>query len=378
MKKDVQNILIIPDSFKGSLSAAKVAAIIAKELEKSEIPIAVKQLPLADGGEGSLAAIRQSNNFKEIKLTVFDPLMKKVDVVYLFDSEKDIAYIELAQASGFHLIVDTPDIMHSTTFGTGQQIRHAIEKGAQKIVLFIGGSATNDAGLGILDALGYSFFNRAGQKIRPLPVNLSKIETLSTSTSVLRNSNVEIIIAADVTNPFYGSDGAAFVYAPQKGASTEEIVLLDAGLKHIADLILQDYNIDLQDIEGAGAAGGVGGGLCALAEAKIVSGAELIFDLLNIEEKIKDADIIISGEGKIDQQSLNNKLLCSISKLVKKYNKQLWAICGYFDGDEKLKNCLALSKVFSLAKTKDEILNAISDVEKRLLLMVGDIVKNLL
>jgi glycerate kinase len=184
---------------------------------------------------------------------------------------------------------------------------------------------------------------------------LKKIFRIDGSESILKTNDVEILVASDVTNPFYGANGAAFVYAPQKGAKPSEVKQLDAGLRHFARLVFDRYNIDLQTIEGAGAAGGVGGGLFAFAEAKMASGAELIFNMLNVEDKIKAADIIISGEGKIDNQSMNNKLLCSISKLTQKHKKQLWAVCGYFDGDKKLKENLALTKVFRLAKTNEEI-----------------------
>ncbi len=373
-----QNILIIPDSFKGSLSAFEIAEIVSIKLKESNLPLAITSLPLADGGEGSLGAIQQSKNLLSTKLEISDPLYNKIEADYLFDKESNTAYIELAKASGLHFVKDLPDVMNSSTFGTGQLIRHAIEKGIKKIVLFIGGSATNDAGLGILEALGYCFYDDRNDILAPIPLNFESISRIDDSKSILKKNEVEIVIAADVSNPFYGPQGAAYVYAPQKGAKPADVKQLDAGLQHLADLIFGIYNIDLQKIKGAGAAGGVGGGLYALAKAKIVSGAELIFNLLNIEKKIREADIIISGEGKIDHQSLNNKLLYNISKLVQKHQKQLWAICGYFDGDDKLKNDLALTKVFSLAKTKDEIPSVISDVENRLSLMVGDIVKNLL
>jgi glycerate kinase len=349
MKKKL-NILIIPDSFKGSISASDIAKIICTKLEESNLLLSITSLPLADGGEGSLEALQQSKNFRSVKLSVSNPLFDKIEAEYLFDKKNNTAYIELAKASGLQLVKGNPDIMNSNTFGTGQLIGHAIENGGKKIFLFIGGSATNDAGIGIMEALGYRFYNNKGDVLKPIPLNLEKIFRIDGSESILKTNDVEILVASDVTNPFYGANGAAFVYAPQKGAKPSEVKQLDAGLRHFARLVFDRYNIDLQTIEGAGAAGGVGGGLFAFAEAKMASGAELIFNMLNVEDKIKAADIIISGEGKIDNQSMNNKLLCSISKLTQKHKKQLWAVCGYFDGDKKLKENLALTKVFALQK----------------------------
>ncbi len=377
MKKE-QNILIIPDSFKGSISAVEIAKIISTKLNKCNLSLSINALPLADGGEGSLEAIQHNKSFRLVKCVVLDPLFNKIETEYLFDTENNTAYIELAKASGLHLVKGKPDIMNSSTFGAGQLIRHAVENGIKKNVLFIGGSATNDAGLGILEALGYCFYNDKEDILKPIPLNLENIYRIDDTESILKTNDIELIIAADVNNSFYGPQGAAYVYAPQKGAEPVNVKQLDAGLRHFAKLVLKNYDIDLQSITGAGAAGGVGGGLYALTKAKMVSGADLIFQLLNIEEKIKEADIIISGEGKIDNQSLNNKLLYGISILAKKYKKQLWAICGYFDGDEKLKQVLALTNVFSLAKTKEEIPNAISNVEDKLSLISDDIVKSLL
>ena len=308
MKKDLK-ILIAPDSFKGSLSATKIANFLCSELINSSLYLKVEQLPLADGGEGSLEAIQQCLQLESIKLNAFNPLFKEIETEYLLDKRNSTAYIELAKTSGYHLIEDEPGIMKASTFGTGKLIKHAIENGAEKIILFIGGSATNDGGLGILEALGYTFFNSKGEKVKPLPINMVDIKKVDNSGSILNKKKIEIRIAADVTNPFYGPDGAAYVYAPQKGAKPMDVKLLDAGLQHLAKLIYDNSTIDIQNVAGAGAAGGVGGGLYAFAGAEIVSGAEFIFDLLNIEEKIKATDIIISGEGKIDKQSMNNKLL---------------------------------------------------------------------
>jgi len=359
-------ILIAPDSFKGSISASTITEIIANELLNSNLPIEISKISLADGGEGSLAAIVNVCEFRTVKLHVFSPSFGRVDAIYLLDNKNHTAYIELAEASGINKVNDDYGIMKGSTYGTGELIRHAVNNGARKIVLFVGGSATNDAGLGILEALGFRFFDSNGQKRAPLPFNMLNINAFDDNYSILKGKNIEIIVATDVDNPFYGKNGAAYVYAPQKGAKPEQVKLLDAGLQHIAEIIQNNYNIDIQKVKGAGAAGGVGGGLYSFAGAKIVSGSDLIFDLLNIEMKIREADLILSGEGKIDAQTLNNKLLHNISRLVQKHHKKLWAVCGFAEDEQKMKEALKLDKIFCLASDKEDIPNAILHANDRL------------
>lgn len=359
-------ILIALDSFKGSLNASNISNIIASELLKSNLAIEIAKIPLADGGEGSLAAIENVCGFQAIECQVHNPSFEQVNAMYLFDNKSNSAYIELASASGIHWITPDYRITKGSTFGTGELMRHAIEKGAQKIVLFAGGSATNDAGLGIMEALGFRFFDSNGQKITPLPRNMLNINAFDEDYSILQGKNIEIVVAVDVDNPFYGKQGAACVYAPQKGAKPEQVMLLDEGLHHMAKLIQNYYTVDIQQIKGSGAAGGVGGGLYAFGGAKIVSGSNLIFDLLNLEEKIKAADLIISGEGKVDAQTLNNKLLFNISKLASKHKKKLWVVCGFVEDEQKMKNILNFEKIFCLARDKNDIPESILHAEERL------------
>jgi glycerate 2-kinase len=359
-------ILIAPDSFKGSFSATKIADILFKNLSFSDLPLILIQLPLADGGEGSLEAIMHSKKFQVVKMKVLNPLLKEIDAIYLVDKHNNTAYIESAKASGLGLINGKNDIMHAITYGTGQMIRHAIENGNLKIILFLGGSATCDAGLGIADALGIKFYNLKRQKIVPSPEKMYEISDFDSTASILKGKNIEILIAVDVNNPFFGENGASYVYSPQKGANQEQVKLLDDGLQNLAQIIKNKTAIDLQNVPGSGAAGGTAGGLQAFLGAKIIKGTEFIFNLIGLEEKIKQADLVISGEGKIDSQSMNNKLLYGISRLTAKYNKKLWGICGYFDGDNKLKKNLYLDRIFKLAGSREDIDDSILNVEKKL------------
>lgn len=359
------NILIAPDSFKGSLSANQIIDIFNNKFDGLNAGHNIITSPLADGGEGSLDVILSCLDFPKIKLKVLDPLLNEIEAFYLFDKKTNTAYIEMAKASGLALI-DKPDVKNASSTGTGQLIKHALLNGAQKIVLFVGGSATNDAAMGIATALGLWFTDKQGAKLKPMGKNLLDVQYIDDKKSLIKKYPAEIIIAADVNNPFYGKNGAAFVYAPQKGASGKEAAFLDKGLQNMANIFKNNFQTDVQNIKGSGAAGGIAGGMMAMFNAQMVSGADLIFKLNNIEQKIKQADLLISGEGKIDSQTLNDKLIFKLSQLAALQNKKIWAVCGYFDGGPELKKLLGIEKIFSLAKSKNEINEAIENAETKL------------
>lgn len=371
-------ILISPDSFKGSASAAKIADLIEKLIISSGLKdIETEKLPLADGGEGSLDSISQTTDFEKVYVMVFNPLMKEIEAYYLIDRIKNTAYVELAMASGLMVSSGPNNIMVASTYGTGQLIKHAITEGANNIVLFLGGSGTCDAGLGICEALSVDFLDSDGIKIFPYPHKLKDITCIDNSKSILKTGDIIIKQAVDVDNPFYGINGASYIYSPQKGANPLQVKQLDRGLEHLAGIFHRQFGIDLQTISGSGSAGGAAGGLHVLLEAQITNGSEKIFELLNIEEKIKQVDLVISGEGKIDQQTLNNKLLFSLSKLSRRNKKPLWAVCGLFDGNSELLNKLNIERIFTLASTKDEIEDSIKNVEKVFERISGKIVNAL-
>ncbi len=363
------NILIAPDSFKGSLTALEICNLFLSEIKG----LAIDALALADGGEGSLQAISAVGDFNKIRLKVSAPLFTNIEASYLFDKNTQTAYIELAAASGLTLL-DKPDVMNASTYGTGQLIADALQRGAKNIILFAGGSATNDAGTGIAAALGICFYDRQGELVPPVAKNLTRILKIDRSRSLIEKYGAKLSVAVDVDNPFYGKNGAAYTYAAQKGASNSQILFLDTALKHIAGIFYWKYQIDVQQIKGSGAAGGLAGGLAAMLNADIVPASDLIFQLTRLEEKIKNADIVVSGEGKIDKQTLNGKLLAKVSALVQKHNKKLWAICGYFDGNNELKQKLNIDKVFALAKNKEEIPEALSAAKEKMKNTINEII----
>lgn len=365
------NLLIAPDSFKGSMRATELCALFQKHTVAEDLNI--KCIPIADGGEGSLDAIAFSSGFERIEQIVKGPDFKERSVFYLWDDELKTAYIELAQAAGIEWIdVSQTNCLHTTTLGTGEQIRHALEAKAEKIVLFIGGSATNDAAMGIASALGIRFLGKDGNVLVPIGKNLTEV-TMIDDSKAIQTYDIEFLVATDVDNPFYGRKGAAQVYAQQKGASPSEVILLDNGLKRLHNLLTKKYNVDLQALPGAGAAGGVGGGMAAYFNAELESGADLVFTATKIDEAIAWADVIITGEGKTDSQTLNGKLVNRLLKRVQKHKKRGVLICGYFEGDIELQQQLRLEKVFALAPTPADIPDAIANTKALVEQKIDDI-----
>jgi len=317
-------ILIAPDSFKDSLPAKKVADSIAEGISQTYPQAQIEILPLADGGEGTLEAIKTTQ--KEVRVMASDPLFRKIATAYLWDEESRTAYIEMAKISGLECLKThqrNPD--KTSTFGTGELVLHALKQKANKILLFIGGSATNDGGIGLAAALGYIFLDKNGNILNPIGESLIEIASYIYKGAI-DFTQTEFIVATDVTNPFYGKNGAAYIYAKQKGATENQIRMLDLGLKNLSEIISKNQNIDLQTTPGAGAAGGLGGGAVAFLKAKVLSAADLVFEICNLQEKIQKADVIITGEGRIDEQTWNGKLIARLLETAK--NKKVILIAG--------------------------------------------------
>ncbi|GJM31565.1 MAG: glycerate kinase [Saprospiraceae bacterium] len=331
--KNILNILIAPDKFKGSLSAQRVAESIAVGIRKNYPDARIELQPMADGGDGSIDLLNELWKLTEHRVEVHDPLFRKITTSY-FSNETD-AFIEMAKASSLALLKEEErNPMKTTSLGTGELILHALQKGIKNINLFIGGSATNDAAIGIATALGYQFFDKNNKSLLPVGENLLKVESIKSNRSVhgdgfrqmLRHSKIKII--CDVNNPFFGENGAAWVYAGQKGASDLMIKKLDAGLKNM-DAVFENQGFgSVQHLPGAGAAGGIGGGMFALFGAELIQGIDLFIERFDLENKVINADFVISGEGQLDFQSLQGKVVGGISKLCKKYGKPLMVVCG--------------------------------------------------
>lgn len=328
------NILISSDSFKDSLKAKEVAFYIKKGIEKILDNAIFELVPIADGGEGTVETVLTSIKGHIIKTKVHDPLMREIDSFYGITDDGSTAIIEMAAASGLELLREeerNPWI--TTSFGTGELIKAALDHHCQTIILGIGGSATNDAAIGMAMALGIKFPDKYNNSILFGAGELDKINTIDMSGLDQRVLSTKIIVACDVNNPLTGNNGASFVYGPQKGADVEMVKKLDYNLSLTAKLIKEQLGKDVEAIPGTGAAGGMGAGLIAFLDAHLQKGFEIIANLTNLEQKIAAADLVITGEGKVDQQSLCGKATFGVAQLAKKYNKPVILVTGSIGGD---------------------------------------------
>ncbi|MFA5481419.1 MAG: glycerate kinase [Bacilli bacterium] len=318
-------IVIASDSFKGTLSSLDICHLFEDEMTKYPLLKGI-YLPIADGGEGSLDAISYSIKGHYVPIVVKDPYFAEIPTKYYIDIDNN-AYIETASCAGLCLIRDL-NPMNTTTYGLGQQVLDALKKGCKKIYIFLGGSATNDGGCGLFSALGTKFTNRRGEVFIPTGGTLKDIVSIDNSLTLALLKAVQIIGLCDVKNHLYGKSGAAYVYAPQKGADEKMVKSLDEGLRTLARAIKKDLHKDIASVDSSGAAGGLGAGILAFGNGDLKSGIDTVLNLLNFAKVIRDADFIISGEGKLDKQSFNGKVIQGIASRCQKENKRLLLIVG--------------------------------------------------
>ena len=329
----LEKIVIALDSFKGSLTSTQAAEAAAKGIREVLPQCQVVCLPVSDGGEGILDALLQAIGGQYISCPAHDPLMRPLTVPYGVSADKQTAIIEMAAASGLTLVSPQErNPLYTTTYGTGEQIRHALSQGCRHVLLGLGGSATNDAGLGMLQALGYVFKDKNGQKIGPMRGEwLEKIASIDTSNVPQEVREAQFTAACDVNNPFLGLSGAAHVFAPQKGAEPADVAKLEKGMSHIAELIRQSTGTDISTMPGAGAAGGMGGALAAFLHASPKPGIQLLLNTLHFAEMIQDASLIITGEGKADRQTLMGKVPAGILYEARQQEIPVWLLAGAVD-----------------------------------------------
>ncbi len=311
-------ILVAPDSFKGSLTAQEASSSIEAGVRSvfSRAQVEVVSCPMADGGEGSLSIVAAHWGVAPRQLSTEDPLGRPHEASWALSPDGREAVIELAEASGLPLVRDlSPQVLDASTRGTGIIIAEALRQGAQSITLCLGGSATVDGGIGILGALGVRFLDASGSELEPLPRNLERISSIDSSQILADALSAEWILLVDVTNPLTGPMGAAEVFGPQKGASKEDVKQLDNGLAHLAHVLSEATGRDVRNNPGSGAAGGVPAGLCAVFDASLVSGAQRLGELIGLPQLVREADAIYTGEGKVDQQSGNGKVVSHIAAL---------------------------------------------------------------
>jgi len=331
-------ILICPDKFKESLSAEKVAAHIKTGIQKVIIDAECRELPLADGGEGTVSAIIAATKGRIEHVEVHDPLMRPVNSFYGITGNGTTAVIEMAAASGLVLLKPGErNPMITSTFGTGELIQNALNAGCTQILIGIGGSATVDGGAGMAQALGIRFTDSSGNEIQTGGGSLGTIKNIDISSIDKRVRKCKITIASDVMNVLTGNEGAAHVFGPQKGASSDQAGILDMNLKHLAGIIRDQLDTDIEYIRGSGAAGGLGGGIIAFLGGTIRKGFDVIAEIVNLEEHVKQCDLIITGEGKIDSQTAYGKTPAGVAGVAVRYNKPVIEFAGTLgEGYEKL------------------------------------------
>jgi glycerate kinase len=362
MEEIYMRILVAPDSFKGSLTAMEVAKNIKKGINSYDSKIDVELLPMADGGEGTVQSLVDATNGEIIEKEVNGPLGNKVKAFYGLLGDQKTAVIEMAAASGLPLVPEgKKNPLKTTTYGTGELIASALDAGAQKIIIGIGGSATNDAGVGMAQALGAEILDAEEQQIDFGGGNLDKIEKINLDKLDSRLQDVEVVVACDVDNPLYGKDGAAYVYAPQKGADPEMVKILDQNLRHFNQIAIKELNKDINKIPGAGAAGGLGAGLVAFLDAELKAGVDIVLDIIDFESYLKDVDLVITGEGMLDGQSIYGKTPVGVSRSAAKKDIPVIAIAGTLgEGVEKILD-YGINSYFSIIDRPAELKEIIEE-----------------
>jgi glycerate 2-kinase len=325
------NILIAPDKFKGSLTAQQVCNAIVEGIRSVDANAILDILPMADGGEGSAQLLTSFSGGTTKALTVRDPLFRSIESSYGISRDGKSAFMEMANASGLQLLKsEERDPMKTSTVGTGDLIVDALEQGVENIIMGIGGSATNDAGIGMATALGVKFYSSSGKQLEPIGANLNAIHAIDSSDLHPQLKNISITIFCDVDNPLHGTRGAAYVFAPQKGADEAMVRELDEGLAHYKKILESSVN-RVVDFPGAGAGGGLPASLKAFTNLTVRAGMEYIMEYINLDERIGKADLIITGEGKIDRQTLSGKVVKGIADAAFRHAKPVIAVAGRCD-----------------------------------------------
>jgi len=370
--------VLAPDKFKDSLSGLEFCEAAKEGLLKVFPKANIVFCPLADGGDGTIEVVNYFLTGELVTTEVKNPFFKAIKATYLYASDSRIAFIEMAEASGLKLLeVQERDCKNTSTLGTGQLIVDAIKRGAKEIILGIGGSATNDCGIGMATAFGYRFLDKNGKELEPIGANLSKIVCIDDSQVATTFQNVVFKIACDVTNPLYGKNGAAYVYAKQKGANEYDIKLLDQGLENFSKVLDEKFHVKSQEIIGGGAAGGMGVGTMLFLNGELVPGITLLKELAGFEDKIKDADWIITGEGKLDEQTLFGKTIKGVMDDAKQNNINVAAFCGLLDLTEIQLKQFGISYADEVFHKADNLEDAMNNAGKYVSIIAEEFAKML-
>ena len=347
--------VIVPDSFKGTLTSTEICSVIAEEISLAYPDASVISVPVADGGEGSVDCFLSACGGEKVFVQAHGPYGEPITSFFGLIDYGKTAVIEMAAAAGLPMVEGNKNPLLTSTYGVGELLLRALERGVTKVIIGLGGSCTNDYGCGMACACGIRFFDGEGNCFVPTGGTLSKIEKIDFSGKPDALKNVQIITMCDIDNPPYGPNGASYVFAPQKGASLDQVKLLDEGVKHLTEVICKSTGKDYSDLAGGGAAGAMGAGMVAFFGSTLQMGINAVLDAIGFDKLISDADVVFTGEGKIDGQSLRGKVVIGVGRACKRQGKPVIAIVGGAEGnlDEAYEN--GVSAIFTINKLPQDL-----------------------
>ena len=372
-------IVAAPNAFKGSMNAVQAAEAMKKGILAVIPQCDVTCVPVADGGDGLTEVMLAGLSGTRVEAMVSGPRMEPLSAPFCMVPSRKLAVVEMAKASGLALLPKARhDPTRTTTYGTGELIRAAMDNGATRIIVGIGGSATCDGGIGMAAALGYRFLDETGTPVEPVGGSLGAIASIDRRNVDPRLDDMSLAVACDVTNPLTGDDGASVVYSPQKGATPEQVLRLDAGLANLARIIRMDLGVAIANMPGAGAAGGLGGGLHAFVGAELKPGIDLVIDVVRLKDAIAGADLVLTAEGRIDRQTRFNKAPAGVARTAKAARVPCIAICGGIgDGIEMLYD-IGIDAVFSICGGPQSLAEAMQDADNLLARQTEQVIRTFL
>lgn len=371
----MQNFILVPDSFKGTLSAIEVCNIMKSSIKNLYKDANIISVPVADGGEGTVDAFLYALGGEKKSIWVSDAFNEQKILAHYAMLKDNIAVIEMAACAGLPLVKNRLEPDKTTTFGVGELIIDAINSGAKKIILGLGGSATNDGGCGMASALGVNFKDEQDQEFIPTGGTLSQIYKIDMNNIYSKIKDVEFVSMCDVDNPLCGKLGASAVFAPQKGADEDMVKSLDEGLAHLAKIIKRDLHIEVKDIKGAGAAGGLGAGSIAFLQSKLTKGIDVILDTINFDELVSKADIVFTGEGKFDSQSLHGKVVMGVANRSQKYKTPVIVVTGAIGENIQEAYNKGITAIFSINKEPMEFSKSALKSKENMILTMENILR---
>lgn len=371
----MQNFILVPDSFKGTLSAIEVCNIMKSSIKNLYKDANIISVPVADGGEGTVDAFLYALGGEKKSVWVSDAFNEQKILAHYAMLKDDIAVIEMAGCAGLPLVKNRLEPDKTTTFGVGELIIDAVNSGAKKIILGLGGSATNDGGCGMAAALGVKFKDEQDQEFIPTGGTLSQIYKIDMNNIYSKIKDVEFVSMCDVDNPLCGKLGASAVFAPQKGADEDMVKLLDEGLAHLAKIIKRDLHIEVKDIKGAGAAGGLGAGSIAFLQSKLTKGIDVILDTIKFDELVSKADIVFTGEGKFDSQSLHGKVVMGVANRSQKYKTPVIVVTGAIGENIQEAYNKGITAIFSINKEPMEFSKSALKSKENMILTMENILR---